>query len=108
MPREPRTCERCGVSFIPTRLNPDGSTPRFCSKACRFAHLSEQRRKGTGYAKRNSVYLHRIAAAEKLGRPLLSSEIVAFKDGDRRNIDHDNLLIFPTRGEFNTWRSAHG
>lgn len=36
---------------------------------------------------------HRAIMAKKLGRPLLRSEVVKFKDGNRSNCNPDNLLL---------------
>lgn len=38
-------------------------------------------------------YKHRILAEKKLGRPLSGNERVFFKDGDKTNLDPDNLEI---------------
>lgn len=40
---------------------------------------------------------HHVLAEEVLGRPLATGEMVRFKDGDRTNLDKDNLEIIPTR-----------
>lgn len=36
---------------------------------------------------------HRLIMAEKLNRPLISSEIVHHIDGDRKNNDSNNLIL---------------
>lgn len=36
---------------------------------------------------------HHIIAEEKLGRPVESTEYVRFIDGDRRNLDPDNIEV---------------
>lgn len=36
---------------------------------------------------------HRLVAEEKLGRRLTAREYIRFKDGDRNNLDPDNLEI---------------
>jgi hypothetical protein len=38
-------------------------------------------------------YKHRVEAEKKLGRPLEDNERVTFKDGNKQNLDHDNLVI---------------
>lgn len=40
---------------------------------------------------------HRLIAAEKLGRPLESSERTKFVDGDRTNLDPDNIEVHTVR-----------
>ncbi len=44
-------------------------------------------------------YLHRVNAEKKLGRKLLSNEIVTFKDKDTLNCDEDNLIILQNKAE---------
>ena len=44
---------------------------------------------GTGY-----VHTHIVVAEQKLGRPLLSGEVVHHKDGDKRNNSPDNIEVF--------------
>jgi hypothetical protein len=44
-------------------------------------------------------YLHRVNAEKKLGRKLLPTEIVTFKDKDTLNCDEDNLIIVQNKAE---------
>ncbi|WP_219722109.1 HNH endonuclease [Deinococcus planocerae] len=44
-----------------------------------------------------SVLLHRRLAAEMLGRPLLSGEIVHHRDGNSTNNARENLLVLPSQ-----------
>ena len=44
---------------------------------------------------------HHIVMEEKLGRKLLPHERVLFMDGDRSNIEEDNLEIRETKGVVN-------
>lgn len=48
---------------------------------------------GSGYVKRNGVHEHRLVAAEKIGRPLKSNEIVHHKDGNKSNNRPENLEV---------------
>jgi len=44
---------------------------------------------------------HHIVMEEKLGRSLLAHERVLFMDGDRSNIEEDNLEVRETKGGVN-------
>lgn len=61
-----------------------------------FGYLVRQRRRGDprGYALQ-----HRIRMHQKLGRPLLPTEVVHHIDGNPRNNDPSNLELFATNGE---------
>lgn len=50
---------------------------------------------GYQYIKVGTVWrlTHHVMAEEKLGRPLTADEGVRFKDGNRRNLTKENLLI---------------
>lgn len=62
------------------------------------------RRRGKHYVKRwvpalgKRVKLHRLIAAEMLGRPLLPGEVVHHLDGDSLNNDPENLAVLPSQG----------
>lgn len=57
------------------------------------------RRRGKHYVKRwvpalgKRVKLHRLVAAEMVGRPLLLGEVVHHLDGDSLNNDSENLAV---------------
>lgn len=40
---------------------------------------------------------HKLVAARTLGRPLLDNERCKFKDGDRTNLDSDNIEVYVTK-----------
>lgn len=60
---------------------------------CRAASKRLGQLKLTTYMKFHGVHLHRIVAAEKIGRPLRAGEIVHHIDGDKHNNHPDNLDI---------------
>src|SRR4051812_28467979 len=41
--------------------------------------------------------VHQVVAERTLGRALLPNERVKFKDGDRTNLDPDNILVYTSR-----------
>jgi hypothetical protein len=40
---------------------------------------------------------HQLIAEERLGRPLLTTEMVRFKDRNRNNLSPDNIEVIPRR-----------
>lgn len=53
---------------------------------------------------------HQIILEEKLGRPLADNERCCFEDGDRTNLDPENLSVYikasQTRGKRKAWLEA--
>lgn len=95
-----KECPICGRAFKPCK-----PTSVTCSARCRNVHTSrktaekrsqkllEKSSDASGYTKRNGRHQHRIVAEAMLGRPLLSSEIVHHKDGNKRNNNPENLEV---------------
>lgn len=63
----------------------------------RKSKVGDTRVSANGYhytrTKRGWVLTHRLAAAAKLGRQLGPDDRVTFKDGDRTNLDPENLIV---------------
>ncbi len=84
------------MSKMNEELNPTRMTPETRAKL-RKAHLDSG--EGRTYAKEYSRHAHRVAMERKLGRKLKPGEIVHHIDGDKRNNDPDNLMLFPSIAE---------
>ena len=119
-------CDTCGIFFERLRVSYNGGKC-FCSKECAKEFTSErmskynkehnhdamtpQRResisvskklspeKRASYERHHGRHKHRIVMEEILGRPLLSTEIVHHKDGNKQNNEPDNLYLFSSKAE---------
>lgn len=120
-------CDECGiqVKFPPSQFN--RSKNHFCSRQCHMAFMNrelnpirmtpevrEKLRKvrigsgeGKTYTKTYGVHTHRVVAEQILGRPLKKGEVVHHIDGDKRNNDPSNLMVFENQSEHATWHAKH-
>lgn len=71
----------------------------------RQAHLNTG--EGKTYTKTFSRHTHRIVAEQILGRPLLPGEVVHHIDGDKRNNEPSNLMVFTSQSEHAKWHNEH-
>lgn len=53
------------------------------------------------------VYKHILVAEQKLGRPLKDEEVVHHIDGNRRNNDPVNLMVFATNSDHVLYHKGH-
>lgn len=86
-------------SMNPTRM--DFSTRAKISVALRG------KGEGKSYAKSFGIHTHRIIAARKLGRHLQLGEVVHHIDGNKRNNNPDNLMVFSSQAEHVKWHKEH-
>lgn len=104
-------CPQCGVDFYPRIRKQDGLIiQKFCGHSCAMRSINPslvatprtekqkscQRKTGKpnhSYLKVDSRHEHRTVAENKLGRKLLTGEIVHHKDGDKWNNSPDNLEV---------------
>ena len=69
-------------------------------------------KKGSGsgktYAKSFGKHVHRTVAARLVGRDLRPGEVVHHKDGNKRNNNPENLMVFQSQAEHARWHKEHG
>lgn len=120
------TCFRCGK---PVKKPPSKASERsFCSHQCKMKTLNEElnpyrmtrevRKKirearlgkgeGKTYEKTYGRHTHRIVAERMLGRELRPGEVVHHIDGNKRNNDPKNLMVFPSQKEHAEWHKKYG
>ena len=124
----PEFCTKCGKEmYRPPSGRVDGSRP-FCCRACQMAYLNaeynpkrmtpevrqklRESRLNTGNGKTYTKFLgrhtHRVVAELMLGRPLKPKEVVHHIDGDKRNNDPKNLMVFENQAAHAKWHKQHG
>lgn len=99
-----RTFTSPRMSAMNKELNPGRMTMETREKL-RQAHLNTG--EGKTYTKTFSRHTHRIVAEQILGRPLLPGEVVHHIDGDKRNNEPSNLMVFTSQPEHAKWHNEH-
>jgi hypothetical protein len=84
------------LSELNRKLNPTKMTKEMRA-------IMRKARLGTGegktYAKYYGMPAHRVVAEQKLGRKLKKNEVVHHIDGNRRNNDPHNLMVFSSNSD---------
>ena len=105
-PSQRKRCERafcsrqCHMATLNEELNPSRMTDETREKL-RRARLN--RGDGKTYPKLYGMPEHRVVAERILGRPLKAGEVVHHIDGNKRNNDSKNILVFPSQAEHIRW-----
>ena len=84
-------------------LNPERMIPSTRAKL-RNAKLGSGN--GVSYEKFYGKHLHRLVAESVIGRPLTAEEVVHHIDGDKRNNNPENLMVFASQAEHAAWHAA--
>lgn len=100
----PFCSRKCHMALLNSELNPTRMTPEVREKLS-LARINTGQ--GKSYRKKNGAHEHRTVAEEKLGRPLLDGEVVHHIDGDKRNNDPNNLIVFPSQADHARWHILH-
>lgn len=104
-------CRECAKAFTGPRLtqynidhNPDAMDDKR-RRALRLAHLGKG--EGKTYTKTYGRHTHRIVAEQILGRPLKPGEVVHHIDGNKRNNNPENLMVFASQALHAKWHEEH-
>lgn len=92
------------MAMLNEELNPTRMTPKVKAKL-REARLNTGQ--GKTYQKFHGRHEHRTVAEWILGRPLAHGEVVHHVDGDKRNNEPENLMVFSSQAEHAAWHKAH-
>ena len=89
------TCDTCGTKFSTTRKRYVSRVKHFCKKECYTAYMHNPEYKQWRHGQR----LARIIMQDSMDRLLLPGEVVHHIDGDNRNNEIDNLMLFKDHSE---------
>lgn len=120
-------CEECGktVTMPPSQFRK--SKHHFCSRQCHMKQMNRElnptrmteevkekcrqtqlnRGEGRAYQKCHGRHTHRVVAEQMLGRPLQKGEVVHHIDGNKRNNDPSNLMVFKSQAEHVKYHTEH-
>ena len=98
-------CRKCRMQYLNRTLNPHRMENHKTREKIRMARLGQG--EGKTYTKTFGRHTHRIVAEQILGRPLKKGEVVHHIDGNKRNNDPSNLMVFKTQAEHAQWHAEH-
>lgn len=104
-------CQECAKVFTSRRMtayneihNPTAMTGSR-REALRYARLGKSNK--DTYEKTFGRHTHRVVAEQILGRPLRPGEVVHHIDGNKRNNNPENLMVFASQKEHTEWHAKH-
>jgi len=92
------------ISEMNKRLNP--TRMNFETRA-KLSVMKMNTGNGKSYTKSFGVHMHRKVAERMLGRKLLVGEVVHHIDGDKKNNNPSNLMIFRSQADHARWHKMH-
>lgn len=92
------------MSAMNYELNPDRMD--FSTRA-KLSSIKRGTGEGKTYTKSFGVHTHRMVAERILGRKLKKGEVVHHIDGNKRNNDPKNLMVFANQAEHARWHKEH-
>lgn len=103
-----RECARIFTSQRMTEYNIKHN-PEAMTESRRLSLRNAHIGKGAGktYTKTYGRHTHRIVAEQMLGRPLKPGEVVHHIDGNKRNNNPNNLMVFASQKEHAKWHEEH-
>lgn len=96
-------CAECGNPFY-KQLAEQDSEEHFCSIPC-YQEWRDTNRRNT-YPKIGPNHVHRLVAAEALGRSLKPGEVVHHMDENKTNNAVENLCVFPNQSFHSRWHAG--
>lgn len=96
-----------GVSKHMTNLNRELNPTRMTPQTREKIRRSRFKEDAKSYPKLYGVHEHRIIAEKKIGRKLKKGEVVHHIDGNKRNNDPNNLMVFSSQAEHAAWHKSH-